>query len=262
MTVTIDLTGHRALVTGAGQNVGRGIAHMLAAAGAEVLVNDLLLERTQTVVGEIEAAGGRAYSAPFDVTDYAAVKAAIGEAGPVDILVNNAGNAGSPNLMGSFDLATFVETQPDSWDRYIKINYYGVLNCAHVTLPGMIEGGWGRVITLISDASRAGDPRTAVYAGAKAAAAGFMRSIAREVGRYGVTANCISLASMNNTPADAPPPSEEQRKMMDGMLKQYVVRRRGEPSDIAAMVCFLASEMTSWITGQTYPVNGGYTLSL
>ena len=67
---------------------------------------------------------------------------------------------------------------------------------------------------------------------------------------------------MNNAPADAPPPSEEQRKMMDGMLKQYVVRRRGEPSDIAAMVCFLASEMTSWITGQTYPVNGGYTLSL
>ena len=175
---------------------------MLAAAGAEVLVNDLLLERTQNVVGEIEAAGGRALSTPFDVTDYAAVKAAIDGSGPVDILVNNAGNAGAPNLMGSFDLATFVETQPDSWDRYVKINYYGVLNCAHVTLPAMIEGGWGRVITLISDASRAGDPRTAVYAGAKAAAAGFMRSVAREVGRYGITANCISLASMNNAPAD------------------------------------------------------------
>jgi NAD(P)-dependent dehydrogenase (short-subunit alcohol dehydrogenase family) len=262
MTVAIDLTGHRALVTGAGQNVGRGIAHMLAAAGAEVLVNDLLAERTQTVVDEIEAAGGTALSTPFDVTDYAAVKAAIGDAGPVDILVNNAGNAGAPNLMGSFDLATFVETDPDSWDRYIKINYYGVLNCAHVTLPAMIEGGWGRVITLISDAARAGDPRTAVYGGAKAAAAGFMRAIAREVGRYNITANCISLAAMNNAPKDAPPPSEEQRRMMDGMLKQYVVRRRGEPDDIAAMVCFLASEMTSWITGQTYPVNGGYTLSL
>ena len=126
----------------------------------------------------------------------------------------------------------------------------------------MIEGGWGRVITLISDAARAGDPRTAVYGGAKAAAAGFMRAIAREVGRYNITANCISLAAMNNAPADAPPPSEEQRRMMDQMLKQYVVRRRGEPDDIAAMVCFLASEMTSWITGQTYPVNGGYTLSL
>jgi NAD(P)-dependent dehydrogenase (short-subunit alcohol dehydrogenase family) len=117
MTVAIDLTGHRALVTGAGQNVGRGIAHMLAAAGAEVLVNDLLEERTTTVVAEIEAGGGQARSLPFDVTDYDAVHAAIDAAGPVDILVNNAGNAGTPNLIGSFDMSNFVDTTPDTWDR-------------------------------------------------------------------------------------------------------------------------------------------------
>ena len=132
----------------------------------------------------------------------------------------------------------------------------------HVALPGMIEGGWGRVITLISDSARAGDTRTAVYAGAKAAAAGFMRSVAREVGRHNITANCISLATMNNTPKDAPPPTVEQNAMMTQILKQYIVRRRGEPDDIAAMVCFLASDLSSWITGQTYPVNGGYTLAL
>ena len=143
MTLNIDLTGRRALVTGAGQNVGRGIARMLATAGAEVLVNDLLEERTQKVVGEIEAAGGRARSMPFDVTDYDAVKAAFDEADPVDILVNNAGNAGSTSLMGSFDLSTFVETTPESWDRYIKINYYGVLNTVHVALPAMIEARMG-----------------------------------------------------------------------------------------------------------------------
>ena len=262
MTVAIDLTGHRALVTGAGQNVGRGIAHMLAAAGAEVLVNDLVEERTQTVVGEIETGGGQARSVPFDVTDYDAVHAAISAAGPVDILVNNAGNAGAPNLIGSFDMSNFVDTAPDTWDRYVRINFYGVLNCVHVALPGMIEGGWGRVITLISDSARAGDTRTAVYAGAKAAAAGFMRSIAREVGRHNITANCISLATMNNTPKDAPPPTDEQNQMMTQVLKQYIVRRRGEPDDVAAMVCFLASDLSSWITGQTYPVNGGYTLSL
>jgi len=262
MTVAIDLDGHRALVTGAGQNVGRGIAHMLAAAGAEVLVNDLVEERTVTVVREIEAAGGHARSVPFDVTDYAAVKHAMDGAGPVDILVNNAGNAGAPDLAGSFDLATFVETSPDSWDRYVRINFFGVLNCVHVALPGMIEGGWGRVITLISDSARAGDPRTAVYGGAKAGAAGFMRAIAREVGRYNITANCISLATMNNRPKDAPEPTEPEREMMAEVLKQYIVRRRGEPDDVAAMVCFLASELSSWITGQTYPVNGGYTLSL
>jgi 3-oxoacyl-[acyl-carrier protein] reductase len=262
VTVTIDLAGHRALVTGAGQNVGRGIAHMLAAAGAEVLVNDLIDERTRNVVTEIESDGGRAVSVPFDVTDYDAVKAAIDAAGPVDILVNNAGNAGAPDLIGSFDLNYFVDTSPDTWDRYVRINYFGVLNCVHAALPGMIDGGWGRIVTLISDAARAGDPRTAVYAGAKAAAAGFMRAVAREVGRYNITANCISLASMSNTPPGAPPSSEPANEMMAQMLKQYIVRRRGEPADVAAMVCFLASDMSSWISGQTYPVNGGYTLSL
>jgi 3-oxoacyl-[acyl-carrier protein] reductase len=262
MAVTIDLSGHRALVTGAGQNVGRGIARMLGAAGAEVLVNDLVEERARAVVEEIEAEGGAAVAAPFDVTDYAAVRDALSSLGTVDVLVNNAGNAGTPDLMGSFDLAMFVDTDPAGWDRYVQINFYGVLNCVHNALPGMIEAGWGRVITLISDAARAGDPRTAVYGGAKAAAAGFMRALAREVGRHNITANCVSLASMNNRPADAPPPTPEQQAMFDQLLKQYVVRRRGEPEDIAAMVCFLASEQSSWITGQTYPVNGGYTLSL
>jgi 3-oxoacyl-[acyl-carrier protein] reductase len=262
MPVTIELNGHRALVTGAGQNVGRGIAHMLAAGGAEVLVNDLVEERTRTVVGEIESAGGRAVAAPFDVTDYGGVKAAIDAVGPVDILVNNAGNAGAPNLAGSFDIDFFVDTSPDTWDRYVRINYYGVLNCVHVALPGMIDGGWGRIVTVISDSARAGDTRTAVYGGAKAAAAGFMRAIAREVGRHNITANCISLATMNNTPPGAPPPSDEENERMAQVMKQYIVRRRGEPADVAAMVCFLASDLSSWITGQTYPVNGGYTLSL
>lgn len=262
MPVTIDLSGHRALVTGAGQNVGRGIARMLAAGGAHVIVNDLVEERAETVAREIAAAGGRATAMPFDVTDYDAVRLGIGGSEPIDILVNNAGNAGAPSLIGSFDTDYFVDTSPESWDRYVRINFYGVLNCVHVALPGMIEGSWGRIITLISDSARAGDTRTAVYGGAKAAAAGFMRAIAREVGRHNITANCISLATMNNTPDDAPPPSEAENAAMAQILKQYIVRRRGEPDDVAAMVCFLASEMSSWITGQTYPVNGGYTLSL
>ena len=242
--------------------MGRGIAHMLAATGAEVLVNDLLTERTQTVVGR-DRSWWRSHAVRAVRRDrLRGDDAAIAAAGPVDILVNNAGNAGAPDLLGSFDMSTFVDTTPDTWDRYVRINFYGVLNCVHVALPGMIEGGWGRVITLISDSARAGDTRTAVYAGAKAAAAGFMRSVAREVGRHNITANCISLATMNNTPKDAPPPTAEQNATMTQILKQYIVRRRGEPDDVAAMVCFLASDLSSWITGQTYPVNGGYTLSL
>ncbi|HXY95202.1 MAG TPA: SDR family NAD(P)-dependent oxidoreductase [Acidimicrobiia bacterium] len=262
MPVTIDLSGHRALVTGAGQNVGRGIARTLAEAGAEVLVNDLVPDRAHDVAGEIEAAGGRALPAPFDVTEYGAVHEALHALGAIDILVNNAGNAGAPDLAGSFDLANFVDTDPDTWDRYVRINFYGVLNCVHVALPGMIDGGWGRVITLISDSARAGDAHTAVYGGSKAAAAGFMRAIAREVGRHQITANCVSLATMNTRGKDAPAPSGEEAEYMARILKQYIVRRRGEPDDVAAMVCFLASDLSSWITGQTYPVNGGYTLSL
>ena len=212
------------------------------------------------MVGEIEAGGGQARSVPFDVTDYDAVSAAIAEAGPVDILVNNAGNAGAPNLIGSFDMSNFVDTAPDTWDRYVKINFYGVLNCVHAALPGMIDGGWGRVITLISDrrmpatcAPRTAAPRREV----RFHACDRPRSRPAQHHR-----DQISLATMNNTPKDAPPPTDEQNQMMTQVLKQYIVRRRGEPDDVAAMVCFLASDLSSWITGQTYPVNGGYTLSL
>ena len=263
MAVEIDLSGHRALVTGGGQGVGRGVSRMLGAAGAEVLVNDLVAERTETVAREIVDAGGRAVSAPFDVTDLSAVRATIDRLGAVDILVNNAGNAGAPDLAGSFDLDLFVDTDPASWDRYVNVNFYGVMNCTHACLPGMIDAKWGRIVTVISDASRAGDARNAVYAGAKAAAAGFTRSIATESGRHGVTANCVSLASMNTLPPEARVElPEEQAGRFKDMMKSYVVRRRGEPEDVAGMVTYLVSPMAEWVTGQTIPVNGGYTMAL
>jgi 3-oxoacyl-[acyl-carrier protein] reductase len=262
MPLTIDLTGKRALVTGGGQNVGRGIALWLGEAGAEVLVNDLVPERAASVADEITGAGGRAQPAPFDVTDYDAVRAGFDAHGGVDILVNNAGNAGGTTLAGGFELKPFVDTTPDTWERYIRINFYGVMHCVHVALPTMIDAGWGRIVTIISDAGRAGDVRMAAYAGAKAAAAGFTRTVAREVGRYAITANCIALGSMENRLPGMPEPTPEQRALMDQMLKPYIVRRQGRPDDIAAMVCFLASEWSSWVTGQTIPVNGGYTLAL
>jgi 3-oxoacyl-[acyl-carrier protein] reductase len=262
MPLEIDLTGRRALVTGGGQNVGRGIAQWLGDAGAEVLVNDLVPERTASVADEITGAGGRAVPAVFDVTDYDAVRAALDALGPVDILVNNAGNAGGTSLAGGFELKPFVDTTPDSWERYIRINFYGVMHCVHAAMPAMIDAGWGRIVTIISDASRAGDSRMAAYAGAKAAAAGFTRTIAREGGRHGITANCISLGSMENRLPGMPEPTPEQRGFMDQMLKPYIVRRQGTPDDVAATVCFLASEWSSWVTGQTIPVNGGYTLAL
>ena len=263
MTFEIDLGGHRALVTGGGQGVGRAISLTLARAGAEVLVNDLIEERCAIVVDEIVAAGGAAVAAPFDVTDLESVRAAVKRVGAPDILVNNAGNAGAPSIAGSFDLKLFVESDPASWDAFIRVNFYGVLNCVHACMPAMMDGGWGRIITIISDSARAGDPRTAVYAGAKAAAAGFTRSIATEGGRSAVTANAIALATMNTTPPqDRREPSPEAAAMMKEAMKRYIIRRQGEPDDVAGMVTYLVSPMAEWITGQTIPVNGGYTMAL
>jgi len=257
MTFEIDLSGHRALVTGAGQGVGEGIATTLAGAGAEVLVNDLVLERAEGVVSAIEDAGGVARPAVFDVTDYDAVVAAVGDGAPIDILVNNAGNAGRAATMGKEDLATLVQTEPDDWESFMRVNLYGVMYAVRAALPAMIDAQWGRVVTVISDTARVGETHMAAYSAAKAGAAGFCRSVAREVGRYGITVNCVALGTMNT---QGILPDEDQA--MAPILKKYVVRRRGLPSDIAAMVTFLASPQAEWITGQTYPVNGGYSFSL
>ena len=127
----------------------------------------------------------------------------------------------------------FADTEPDDWDRYVQINFYGVLNCVHVALPAMIDARWGRVVTLISDAARVGEPRTAAYPAPRRRPLASCRSVAREVGRYNITANCVSLGTMNSA-RDVPSPGAAGDG--DQILKKYVVRRRGSPSDIAAMV--------------------------
>jgi 3-oxoacyl-[acyl-carrier protein] reductase len=258
MAVEIDLSGHRALVTGGGQGVGEAIALLLAKAGAEVAVNDIVADRAQAVVDQIEAEGGKGISAPFDLTDLDAVKAGF-EAfgGGVDILVNNAGNAGTEGVGAR---GFFWDVDPARWDAYIKINLYAVLNTVHVGMPYMVEKGWGRLITVVSDAGRVGDAQGAVYSGAKAGAAGFMRSMAREGGRYGVTANSIALGTMN-TPMTAQSWANRDDPHVKAMMRQYIVRRPGEPSDVANMALYLASEGSEWVTGQTFPVNGGFSVN-
>ena len=159
MSFAIDLGGNTALVTGAGQGVGRAIACALASAGATVHVNDLRDELTEDTIDTIRAAGGSASSAPFDVTDYDAVQQVIGAIDPLDILVNNAGNAGTQ----SWDLSPFAETSPADWDRYLDINLYGVIHGIRAFLPIMQEQNEGHIVNTASMAGLMALPGAAPY---------------------------------------------------------------------------------------------------
>lgn len=260
----LDLGGQVAFVTGAGQGAGRETALTLARHNAGgVAVNDFVAERAEAVADEIRALGVPAMAAPADVGDIQAVKAAMDAAGEnlgtVTLLVNNAGNAGPTTAMGLSP--EFWKTEPEDWGRYFHTNLHGVMNCCHAALPGMVEQGKGRIVTVISDAGRVGEARLVAYSAAKAGAAGFMRALARETGRYGITANSISLSTLE--PPMEPAQLEEflASDRTKAQLSRYAIRRFGQPADVAGMALFLCSDAASWITGQTYPVNGGYSFT-
>jgi 2-hydroxycyclohexanecarboxyl-CoA dehydrogenase len=257
----LSLEGRTVLVTGAGQGVGAQVARHCAAHGGRVVVNDFHAERAESVAKEIRDEGGEATARTCDVTDHDAVSAmaasAAEEFGPVDVLVNNAGNAG-PSVDPMAPAPPFWETGPADWKHWVDVNFYGVLHASRACVPAMVERGHGRVITVVSDAARVGDAQLAVYSGAKAGAAGFSRGLARAVGRHGITVNCVALSAVR-TPGVAT--ALDDAALVKAMLRQYPIRRLGEPDDAAALVLFLASDAASWITGQTYPVNGGFAVS-
>lgn len=261
----LNLRGQIAFVTGAGQGVGRDIALLLAAHGAGGLaVNDFVLERAESVAEEIRADFGvPAVAVQADVGDIESVRIALDQAskslGGINLLVNNAGNAGPNHQMGRSPV--FWESDPSDWHKFFHTNLYGVMNCCHAALPAMVEQQGGRIVTIISDAGRIGEARLAAYAAAKAAAAGFMRSIAKEVGRYMITANCISLSTIEPVMSDDDLAQFYDHPKIKQQLSQYIIRRFGAGTDVAAMVLFLCSDAGAWITGQTIPVNGGYSLA-
>ncbi|MEV3964218.1 SDR family NAD(P)-dependent oxidoreductase [Nocardia sp. NPDC050193] len=242
-----DLSGHIALVTGAGRNTGEGIAKTLAARGAAVAVNDLVPARAEAVCSEIEDAGGKAIAVPFDVTDRTAITAAVGKAAaefrhPVDILVNN---AGIPADMG---YAPFRELDPARWRAPVELNLFGAMNCVHAVIGGMCEGGWGRIIQISSGAARTGSAvGLSLYGSGKSGVEGFIRHISQEVGPYGVTANSLALGLMSSAGGPG----------VDEIEARIPTRRRGQPADAAAAVVYLASWEASWMTGQTVNLNGG-----
>lgn len=247
-----DLTGRVALVTGAGQNVGAGIARALASRGAVVAVNDYHADRAERIVQEIVDAGGRAVPAVFDVTDLDAVtrvaRSVAEVEGPIGILVNNAGNAGA----AAVKMAQFVDMDPRDWHSTFDVNIFGVLNCCKATLPAMIDQGWGRIITVSSASGLRGtDIGVSIYSAAKAGALGFTRALAAEVGKSGVTVNAMALGMIPPYEIKASDPVLGER------IASIVVGRAGTPEDPAALAVYLASSEASWITGDTILLNGG-----
>jgi NAD(P)-dependent dehydrogenase (short-subunit alcohol dehydrogenase family) len=251
-----DLDGRVAIVTGAGQSVGRGIADALAAAGASVAVNDLHPERAEQVAADINATGARAVALPFDVTRLDEVREAVASVerqfGRVDILVNNAGRVDD----GKTRLGRFKDSDPAQWHLWIDLNIYGSLYMIHSVLPGMIERGFGRIIQISSGSGSRGIPSgVALYGAGKAGIEGALRHIAIEEAQSGVTFNAIALGLMANTAGrwDEGPSAEAK----PGTLAAVPIGRLGEPREVGACAVWLATDLAGFTTGQVIHLNGG-----
>ena len=246
----MELTGRTALVTGAGRSVGRGIAMSLAAAGARVAVNDLHADRAAETVAAITDHGGTAVAVPFDVTDEAAVERATvsitRRLGAVEILVNNAGIAEADQ-----GLRRFADSTPDSWRPTIELNLIGSMLMTHAVLASMIERRFGRIIQISSGAASHGLPiGVSAYGAAKAGAESFIRHVAVENARHGVTANSLALGLMDNIDASA-------SDAMTRILRTIPIGRLGTPAEVGAAVVWLASDLGGLCTGQVVHLDGG-----
>jgi NAD(P)-dependent dehydrogenase (short-subunit alcohol dehydrogenase family) len=247
----LGLTGKIAVVTGGTSGVGREIALSLAAEGANVAVNYRSSAKdAEILVDEIVAKGGKAKAYKADVADFAAVKAMVDEIvkdfGGLNILINNAGLAIRQR---------FLETKPDDWHRQIDACLYGAIHCCHAAAPHLDAAGNGRIVSVIGDSSRVGESGLAIVAAARAGVVALMKSLARELGRSGTTANTVSLGLVE-TPHD----KDWVDANRDKLIKLYPLRRLGVPGDVAPMVALLASPHSGWITGQVLSISGGFSM--
>lgn len=245
MTVSIDLTGRRALVTGGGSGIGLACARLLAEARAEVIVVDRNGSAARSAVEAIRDAGGRAVAESADTTRREDCGRLAERYPNVDVLVTCA---------ASWTLGPFAEIDPDEWDSDVATTLLGTMRITWAFLPGMRVRG-GSIVTIGSDAGRIGEPGQVAYSAAKGGVVAFTKALAREVGRYGIRVNCVSPA-LTRTPA-----AQSFIDTMDPRVvrRLYPLGRIGEPEDIANLVLFLASPRSGWITGQVISVNGGYT---
>ncbi|MFZ2469520.1 MAG: SDR family NAD(P)-dependent oxidoreductase [Parvibaculum sedimenti] len=242
------------IVTGGASGIGKAIGLRLGEESARVAIFDMNEKGAEAAAAEIRQKGGEAWAYKVDITDYAAVARAVDAfekaAGQVYGLVNNAG----------WDEAKpFIQTEPDFWKKVIDINLYGPLNLTHVVTRRLAEQGAGRVVSISSDAGRVGSSGEAVYSAAKGGVIAFMKTMAREFARKGVTFNTI-CPGPTDTPLLASVDASGGGRLTEALAKAIPMRRLAQPDDYPGMVAFFLSDDAGFITGQTISVSGGLSM--
>jgi 2-hydroxycyclohexanecarboxyl-CoA dehydrogenase len=261
----LNLAGKTVVVTGAGSNIGRAIALAFARERANVVVAEIDEGQGAKTAAEAAGLGAAAVAVRTDVTRWESVQAMVRGVeerfGRVDVLVNNVGWTRD---------ALFVEKTRDEWEREVQINLWGMINCTRAVLDGMIARKAGAIVSMGSDAGRMGEFREGVYGACKAGVIALSKSIAREVGKFGIRLNVVCPGmTMPRSDDDIGELSmwtaQENRawrtpEMQARIAKAYPLRRVATPDDVTGAVVFLASDAASFITGQTVSVSGGYTM--
>ncbi|MBV9662160.1 MAG: SDR family oxidoreductase [Acidimicrobiales bacterium] len=253
--MNLNLGEKTVLVTGAGQGLGRQIGLAFAAEGANVAFHyGSSADGAETAADEAVKLGVRAMAVRADLRDGAAVSSAVKEVkehiGAIDILVNNA--AVTQNK-------PFLETTEEDWEAQIDVTVAGTLRMTHAVAKQMVDHGGGAIVSLMGDSGRVGESRLLVTATTRSTTLGLTKSLAKELARYGIRANAVSIglvqtASLGGHTGDA----DDER--MAKILSAYPLRRLGVPDDVTPMVLLLASPLSSWTTGQVVSVNGGYSM--
>jgi NAD(P)-dependent dehydrogenase (short-subunit alcohol dehydrogenase family) len=242
MTLHATLAGRRAFVTGGSKGIGEAIVRRFAAAGAVVTFSAQDMALGNEVA---QSLGAKVVS--LDVTDLPAAQRVVAEHGPFDILVNNA---------GMDQHAFFTQTTIEEWRYLLAVNLEAVFATTQAALPAMQSAGFGRIINIASEAGRLGSKGGAVYAAAKGGVIAFTQSIARENGRFGITANVIAPGPID-TPLLRKGVEAGGEKLLEAMRASTLLNRLGTADEVAAAVAFLAGEDAAFITGETLGVSGG-----